>query len=137
MNARDRSIRNGRHQSHAFIGLGPTVYLVIMNVIIILTGIIQIDTLAIRPFGTPADINLKLDILSDTANGRPAEKRNMISGGINGWQIIFQITWYVSTMVDAYFQNHGLFVINYCALLIFKKKTRILHWLQRFPRSWT
>ena len=70
--------------SHGFIGLEPTVYLMIMNVIIILTGIIQMDNLAILPFGTPAVINLKVDMLSDAAIGSPAVKRNRIRGGTNG-----------------------------------------------------
>ena len=53
MNARASIIRNGKHQSHTFIGLGPVVNLVMIMVIPIFTGIIQIETLAILPFGTP------------------------------------------------------------------------------------
>ena len=53
MKAKASRIRNGKHQSHTFIGLGPVVNLVMIIVIPILTGIIQIETLAILPFGTP------------------------------------------------------------------------------------
>ena len=53
INARASIIRNGKHQSQTFIGLGPVVNLVMMIVIPIFTGIIQIETLAILPFGTP------------------------------------------------------------------------------------
>ena len=54
INARASIIRNGKHQSHTFMGLGPVVNLVMIMVIPIFTGIIQIETLAILPFGTPA-----------------------------------------------------------------------------------
>ena len=53
INAKASIIRNGKHQSHTFMGLGPVVNLVMMIVIPIFTGIIQIETLAILPFGTP------------------------------------------------------------------------------------
>ena len=53
INARASIIRNGKHQSHTFMGLGPVVNLVMIMVIPIFTGIIQIETLAILPFGTP------------------------------------------------------------------------------------
>ena len=53
INAKASMIRNGKHQSHTFIGLGPVVNLVMIIVIPIFTGIIQIETLAILPFGTP------------------------------------------------------------------------------------
>ena len=51
--AKESKIRNGKHQSQTFIGLGPVVNLVMIIVIPIFTGIIQIETLAILPFGTP------------------------------------------------------------------------------------
>ena len=46
-------MRSGKHHNQTFIGRGPTVNRVIMMVIPIFTGIIQMDTLAILPFGTP------------------------------------------------------------------------------------